>query len=258
MAITIGWKDDVCRKWPERLDIDPDHLDADKIKNLRETKQWFPDEEGFIYWKVKCSLEERDSSDPEIVVKYTPNQQDDENFPKYQKRYGSKYCFGKTRITVGRDPRTGQAHRKGVCKWEGKDPDEKLRVPWEVIGGPRLRVTREQWERERDFRKNVLAKDEKCVITGEETPEVLDAAHLRPVTEGGEECVANGFILRTDLHRLYDRGMFSISPKDGTIASIDRDLSKYYKQLLCNSQLPPTTLKRVSKALLKRWENPWT
>ena len=43
MAIIIGWKGVEGRKWPERLDIDPDHLDADEIKNLKETKQWFPD-----------------------------------------------------------------------------------------------------------------------------------------------------------------------------------------------------------------------
>ena len=49
MAIIIGWKEAEGRKWPERLDIDPDHLDADEIKNLKETKQWFPDEEVFIY-----------------------------------------------------------------------------------------------------------------------------------------------------------------------------------------------------------------
>ena len=66
MAIIIGWKDTEGRKCPERLDIDPDHLDADEIKNLKKTKQWFPDVKEFVPWKVKCSLEERDNGDREI------------------------------------------------------------------------------------------------------------------------------------------------------------------------------------------------
>ena len=94
MAIIIGWKDEEGRKWPERLDIDPDHLDADEIKNLKKTKQWFPDVKEFMPWKVKCSLEERDNGDREIVVKY-PNQQDDGNLLRYIEQYRSQYCFGK-------------------------------------------------------------------------------------------------------------------------------------------------------------------
>ena len=94
MAIIIGWKVEEGRKWPERLDIDPDHLDADEIKNLKETKQWFPDVKEFMHWVVKCSLEERDNGDREIVVKYR-DQQDDENLLSYRKQHGSRYFFGK-------------------------------------------------------------------------------------------------------------------------------------------------------------------
>ena len=98
-------------------------------------------------------------------------------------------------------------------------------------------------------------RDEKCVITEEKTPEVLDAAHLQPVKEGGEELVKNGFILRTDIHRLYDRGMFLINPKDGKFV-VDRSLSKYYRQLFSQSQLQSKTLKRVREALEERWKKP--
>ena len=120
---------------------------------------------------------------------------------------------------------------------------------------PRLRVTREQWEREGRFRDKILDMDRSCVISGEKTRAVLDAAHLRPVEEGGEDLVENGFILRTDIHRLYDRGMFLISPNDGTLV-IDKNLSKYYKDLLCRSRLPKATLKRVREALQERWTQP--
>ena len=87
MAIIIEWKDDEGRKRPERLDIDPDHLNADEIKNLKKTKQWFPDVKEFMPRKVKCSLEERDNGDREIVVKYTRKQQNDENLLRYIDRH---------------------------------------------------------------------------------------------------------------------------------------------------------------------------
>ena len=251
MAITIGWEDEQGRQLPERLDIDPGHLDAASIENLNETKQWSPWHGGFVYWRVECLLEEKEDGCCEISVNYAEGQQDDENILNDISRKETEYYFGENRIIVERNLETGQWKTGGYCEWHGKNPRETFRIRWKAMGS-RLRVTREQWEREGDFRKNVLAVDEMCVITGEETPEVLDAAHLRPVKEGGEECVENGFILRTDIHRLYDRGMFLISPNDGTLV-IDKNLSKYYRELLCRSRLPKATLKRVREALQERW-----
>ena len=255
MAITIGWKGEDGRKWPERLDIDPDHLDVASIEKLEETKQWSPYAEVFIYWKVKCSLEEREDGHREISVNYTEGQQDDENILNDISRNETKHYFGENRIIVERDLETGQWKTDGYCTWHGEDPveiDDSIR--WKAMR-PRLRVTREQWERESRFRDKVLDMDGRCVISREKTRAVLDAAHLRPVEEGGEDLVENGFILRTDIHRLYDRGMFLINPNDGTLV-IDKNLSKYYKELLCRSRLPNATLKRVREALQERWTQP--
>ena len=119
MAIIIEWKDEEGRKCPEHLDIDPDHLGADEIKNLKETKQWFPDEEVFIYWKVKCSLEERDNGDLEIVVKYTQNQQDDGNLLGYIERNGKQYCFGKKQDYCRARPGNRSSAPEGYLQVEG-------------------------------------------------------------------------------------------------------------------------------------------
>ena len=51
-----------------------------------------------------------------------------------------------------------------------------------------------------------------CAVTGEHSLPVLDSAHIRPFAEGGPHEVANGILLRTDLHRLYDRGYVTITP----------------------------------------------
>jgi hypothetical protein len=40
----------------------------------------------------------------------------------------------------------------------------------------------------------------------------LDAAHIRPVAEGGQHCLDNGLLLRTDVHRLFDAGYVTVTP----------------------------------------------
>ncbi len=54
----------------------------------------------------------------------------------------------------------------------------------------------------------------RCLVTGEKALPVLEAAHIRPVSEGGRHEVANGLLLRSDLHRLFDRGYVTITPDD--------------------------------------------
>ena len=60
------------------------------------------------------------------------------------------------------------------------------------------------------------AYERRCAITGERTLPVLDAAHIVPDSCGGEMCVTNGVLLRTDLHRLFDAGYLTITPR-GTL-----------------------------------------
>jgi putative restriction endonuclease len=52
----------------------------------------------------------------------------------------------------------------------------------------------------------------RCAVTGEKALPVLDAAHIRPVTEGGQHRLDNGLLLRTDVHRLYDNGYVTVTP----------------------------------------------
>lgn len=56
------------------------------------------------------------------------------------------------------------------------------------------------------------AYDRRCAITGERTLPALDAAHIRPYTSAGENRVPNGLLLRSDLHRLFDRGYLTVTP----------------------------------------------
>jgi putative restriction endonuclease len=61
------------------------------------------------------------------------------------------------------------------------------------------------------FRVKVIdAYGRACAVTGEHSLPVLEAAHIKPYASGGEHAVSNGLSLRSDLHRLFDRGYVTI------------------------------------------------
>jgi putative restriction endonuclease len=51
-----------------------------------------------------------------------------------------------------------------------------------------------------------------CAITGERTLPALEAAHIQPFAKSGPNVTANGLLLRSDLHKLFDSGYLSITP----------------------------------------------
>ena len=76
----------------------------------------------------------------------------------------------------------------------------------------------EGWVRQRlgqgSFRALVTETYERrCAITRERILPVLQAAHIRPVTAGGEHRVDNGLLLRSDVHTLFDRGYLTVTPR---------------------------------------------
>jgi len=63
------------------------------------------------------------------------------------------------------------------------------------------------------FRRNILiAFQNKCIITGVDLPDVLEAAHIIPVRKNGNDRIANGLCLRSDIHSLFDAGHLRIEP----------------------------------------------
>lgn len=66
---------------------------------------------------------------------------------------------------------------------------------------------------QRTFRLAVTAAYSKaCAVTGEHSLPVLEAAHIKPYKKGGEHLITNGILLRSDLHRLFDKGYMTITP----------------------------------------------
>ena len=52
----------------------------------------------------------------------------------------------------------------------------------------------------------------RCAITGERVLPVLEAAHIKPISQGGQHETTNGILFRSDLHRLFDRGYVTVTP----------------------------------------------
>jgi putative restriction endonuclease len=64
---------------------------------------------------------------------------------------------------------------------------------------------------QRSFRVAVLdAYQRRCAVTGERTLPVIEAAHIRDYSDLPEHRIDNGLALRSDLHRLFDRGYVTV------------------------------------------------
>lgn len=70
------------------------------------------------------------------------------------------------------------------------------------------------------FRVGVIeAYDRRCVVTGERTLPALEAAHIVPVKQQGMHEIANGLLLRCDLHALFDQHYITITPDKTLVVS---------------------------------------
>ena len=89
------------------------------------------------------------------------------------------------------------------------------------------------------FRKLVLGNfADKCIITGEDTKDVLDACHIISASFGGHDSVENGICLRRDIHTLFDNGKIRISKNGSITVSPDLAFSPSYGRLPKKISLP--------------------
>jgi putative restriction endonuclease len=81
-----------------------------------------------------------------------------------------------------------------------------------------LREPRENYKREINQRKGqskfkghvLKSYKNRCCITGETCPELLEAAHLQKYINNQSNHIQNGILLRVDIHRLFDNDLLFI------------------------------------------------
>lgn len=70
------------------------------------------------------------------------------------------------------------------------------------------------------FRINVTrAYQGECAISGTRVAPALDAAHVKPFSEGGDHSIQNGILLRKDIHSVFDSGFATIDENRRLIVS---------------------------------------
>lgn len=102
------------------------------------------------------------------------------------------------------------------------------------------------------FRRNILnSYGSECILTGVKMPEVLEAAHIKPVEYAGNDSIGNGLCLRLDMHQLFDTGHLQISPQ-GDIKLSARAFEEYGTIIPRSIDLPDF----VNKEYVRwRWDN---
>jgi putative restriction endonuclease len=99
--------------------------------------------------------------------------------------------------------------------------------------------------------------ERRCVVTGERTLPILDAAHIKSYAAGGEHATSNGLLLRTDIHRLFDLGYVTVAP-DGRFAvsrrlKEDFDNGRHYYDLQGTELRPPRSTDAMPSSMALTW-----
>jgi putative restriction endonuclease len=95
--------------------------------------------------------------------------------------------------------------------------DEPIaRLPFELVEGVAARASSSRKDRkgQSPFRQLVLRNyNYRCCLLGESVVQLLEAAHIQPYINATSNHPQNGLCLRTDLHRLFDEGLISLTPE---------------------------------------------
>lgn len=82
------------------------------------------------------------------------------------------------------------------------------------------------------FRAQVVeAYDARCAVTGFDAVEALEAAHITPYKGPATSLVANGILLRADIHALWDRGSLAVHETAHTVLVKPHLLATCYQDL---------------------------
>lgn len=100
------------------------------------------------------------------------------------------------------------------------------------------------------------AYGQRCAVTGEKIRPVLQAAHIRPLSSGGEHRLDNGLLLRSDVHTLFDRGYIGVDPKHRLLVSprLGADFNngeQYYQHAGDPIRVPPRRIDRPNAEFLE-------
>ncbi len=99
-------------------------------------------------------------------------------------------------------------------------PDEFVKILQMMMWMKNLDWMREGIDRgqeQEDFRKNLINRDKKCVVSQKHIAKECQACHIIPYAEGGDYSINNGLLIANTFHKLFDDYIWSINPDTYTI-----------------------------------------
>ena len=195
------------------MDEHIDAIDPDEISKLRagpiETRSW---------WRSKCYVFKADMEvkhgDPTAVRLI------------YRAGANRKLLREKEIILGTCTLRMRQGQREGTAEWVTED-GQRVKVEWDDPSRHNKGLARPE---QTQFRAQTLALFEStCAVTGCKVEEVLEAAHVVPLTEGGGYAPDNGILLRRDIHTLFDDHRLAIHPNSLKVKLAKRIADDYGK-----------------------------
>lgn len=209
-----------------------------------KTTEYWPEERETVEYSAECEFYGANSNEHTFRLRYTL----DAN-PSLR---GKNENWGLSDISVN------TVDLKATAKWTDSRTDSGLNGPGicTVLDDALLdelqyeTVERISRTRQYQLRQDLLKCDGACAISGERTHEVLDAAHIIDASDSGSHTLVNSFLLRSDLHRLFDAGLLTVSP-NGKVA-LENTASPTYQDELIGKKIPSLILARIAAALEQR------
>ncbi|MCY4531824.1 MAG: HNH endonuclease signature motif containing protein [Gammaproteobacteria bacterium] len=237
-GITVIWPDLHEHEYFPGVDVN----DLENLPEFAEVQAWFPDGSLYVY-KVSSKHIQKNENEFHLTIIY------DGEKNKQLVRY-EEFDPGINNIILKKGA------KKGHCIWHGDNGTTgKNYSCWETfdLNGNKGRPSAKYYKNKRSgfFRQMILDSDSnQCILSGEKTKEVLDAAHLIPAKNGENDLPFNGITLRCDLHKLFDAGLFKFE-KDGRVVISDKRncLSTRYKKFLEGKVIPAKTYERVKDTI---------
>jgi HNH endonuclease len=123
----------------------------------------------------------------------------------------------------------------------------------ERVERQRVEATRLARPEQAKFRVRLIeAFGGKCAITGCTALDAVDAAHIKTVTDAGDDSTGNGILLRVDLHRLFDCNLLAIDPSNQKAVFAEACRSSYQDLHGKKVKLPKNA--SCLTALRDRWQ----
>ena len=118
-----------------------------------------------------------------------------------------------------------------------------------------MTTSRQLRPEQKEMRNRLISMYGACQLTGVKALEALEACHIVPVKNGGDDTLSNSLLLRRDLHTLFDSGLLRLrKERNAWRIMIDDEVTDEIYRSLDGKRLPAKAL-RIHAAHLKARES---